>query len=59
VREGDDVMLVTDGGRLIRVPVDQVRITGRSVMGVTIFRLDEDERVTAVFPVLEQEAEDG
>jgi DNA gyrase subunit A len=56
VREGDDVMLVTDGGRLIRVPVDQVRITGRSVMGVTIFRLDEDERVTSVFPVLEQES---
>jgi DNA gyrase subunit A len=55
VRTGDDVMLVTDGGRLIRVPVDQVRITGRSVMGVTLFRLDDDERVTSVFPVLEQE----
>jgi DNA gyrase subunit A len=59
VRDGDDVMLVTDGGRLIRVPVDQVRITGRSVMGVTLFRLDDDERVTSVFPVLEQEAEDA
>jgi DNA gyrase subunit A len=58
VRDGDDVMLVTDGGRLIRVPVDQVRITGRSVMGVTLFRLDDDERVTSVFPVLEQEADD-
>jgi DNA gyrase subunit A len=59
VREGDDVMLVTDGGRLIRVPVDQVRITGRSVMGVTLFRLDDDEHVTSVFPVIEQEAENG
>ncbi len=59
VREGDDVMLVTDGGRLIRVPVDQVRITGRSVMGVTLFRLDDDERVTSVFPVLEQETADA
>jgi DNA gyrase subunit A len=58
VRQGDDVMLVTDGGRLIRVPVDQVRITGRSVMGVTLFRLDDDERVTSVFPVLEQEPEE-
>jgi DNA gyrase subunit A len=57
VREGDDVMLVTDGGRLIRVPVDQVRITGRSSMGVTLFRLDDNERVTSVFPVLEQEQE--
>ena len=57
VRPGDDVMLVTDGGRLIRVPVDQVRITGRSVMGVTLFRVDEDEHVTSVFPVVEQEQE--
>jgi DNA gyrase subunit A len=48
-------MLVTDGGRLIRVPVDQVRITGRSVMGVTLVRVDEDEHVTSVFPVVEQE----
>ena len=59
VRPGDDIMLVTDGGRLIRVPVDQVRVTGRASMGVTLFRLDEDERVTSVFPVLEQEAEDA
>ncbi len=64
VRPGDDVMLVTDGGRLIRVPADQVRLTGRTAMGVTLFRLDDDERVTSVFPVLEddqqdQEPEDG
>jgi DNA gyrase subunit A len=59
VRDGDDVMLVTDGGRLIRVPVDQVRITGRSVMGVTLFRLDDNERVTAVFPVVEEESDDS
>ncbi len=58
VRPGDDIMLVTDGGRLIRVPADQIRITGRAAMGVTLFRLDDDERVTSVFPVLEQEAED-
>jgi DNA gyrase subunit A len=48
-------MLVTDAGRLIRVPADQVRITGRQAMGVTLFRLDSGERVTSVFPVLEAE----
>jgi DNA gyrase subunit A len=53
VREGDGVMLVTDGGRLIRLPADQVRITGRSAMGVTLLRLSEDERVTSCFPVVE------
>ena len=38
VRAGDDVMLVTDAGRLIRVPGAQVRVTGRVSMGVTLFR---------------------
>ncbi len=56
VRTGDDVMLVTDAGRLIRVPADQVRITGRAAQGVTIFRLDSGEHVTSVFPVMEDEA---
>jgi DNA gyrase subunit A len=53
VRAGDDVMLVTDAGRLIRVPVDQVRITGRSAMGVTVFRVDAGEHVTSIFPVID------
>jgi DNA gyrase subunit A len=59
VRPGDDVMLVTDAGRLIRVPADQVRITGRTAMGVTLFRLDAGEHVTSVFPVVEGVADDG
>jgi DNA gyrase subunit A len=59
VRPGDDVMLVTDAGRLIRVPADQVRITGRQAMGVTLFRVDADEHVTSVFPVIEDEADDN
>ena len=58
VREGDDVMLVTDAGRLIRVPADQVRVTGRQAMGVTLFRVDADEHVTSVFPVVEEEPDD-
>ncbi len=60
VRAGDDVMLVTDAGRLIRLPADQVRVTGRTAMGVTLFRLDAGERVTSVFPVMEEDtADDG
>ena len=54
VRPGDDVMLMTDAGRLIRVPGDQVRITGRQAMGVMLLRLNAAERVTSVFPVLEE-----
>ena len=60
VRPGDDVMMVTDAGRLIRVPADQVRITGRQAMGVTLFRVNAGEHVTSVFPVIEEaEAEDN
>ncbi len=51
-------MMVTDAGRLIRVPADQVRITGRQAMGVTLFRLDAGEHVTSVFPVLEDDTDD-
>ena len=58
VRSGDDVMLVTDGGRLIRLPVDQVRITGRQAMGVTLYRTTEGETVSSVFPVIDDSSED-
>jgi DNA gyrase subunit A len=59
VRPGDDVMLVTDAGRLIRVPADQVRVTGRQVMGVTLFRVDAGEHVTSVFPVIEATSDEN
>jgi DNA gyrase subunit A len=59
VRPGDDVMLVTDAGRLIRLPADQVRITGRQAMGVTLFRISAGERVSSVFPVVDAAEENG
>ncbi|HEX5327494.1 MAG TPA: DNA gyrase C-terminal beta-propeller domain-containing protein, partial [Acetobacteraceae bacterium] len=59
VRSGDDVMLVTDAGRLIRVPGDQVRITGRQAMGVTLLRLSTGEQVSSVFPVIEAGDDNG
>jgi DNA gyrase subunit A len=59
VRPGDDVMLVTDNGRLIRLPADQVRITGRQAMGVTLLRLNDGERVTSCFPVLDDDGDEA
>jgi len=59
VRHGDDIMMVTDAGRLIRVPVDQVRSSGRQTMGVTLFRVDKGEHVTSVFTVLEDETDEN
>ncbi len=59
VHTGDHVMLVTDAGRLIRLRAEEVRLTGRAAMGVTLFRLENGERVTSVFPVIEEEADPG
>ncbi|ATU73604.1 DNA gyrase subunit A [Komagataeibacter rhaeticus] len=58
VLEGTDVMLVTDAGRLIRLPIGQVRIMSRQASGVTLFRLNDTEEVTSVFPVMD-DGEDG
>ncbi len=59
VEDADDIMLVTDAGRLIRVPANQVRRTGRQAMGVTLFRVDADEHVTSVFPVIEDAGDEN
>jgi DNA gyrase subunit A len=48
VRNTDQLMLVTNGGQLIRIPVDDIRIAGRKTVGVTLFKVDEGERVMSV-----------
>jgi DNA gyrase subunit A len=48
VEADDQIMLVTDGGQLIRCPVHDIRIAGRSTQGVTIFKTAESERVVSV-----------
>jgi DNA gyrase subunit A len=44
----DQIMLVTDGGQLIRCPVHDVRIAGRNTQGVRIFKTDSTEKVVSV-----------
>jgi DNA gyrase subunit A len=53
VDDGDQVMLVTDAGQLIRTPVDQIRIAGRSTGGVWVLRTADDERVVSVARLVE------
>ena len=52
VQDSDQIMLVTDAGKLIRVSVqsenEQIRVMGRSTQGVTVFSTAEDERVVSV-----------
>jgi len=48
VEETDQIMLVTDGGQLIRVPVQDISLMGRSTQGVIVFSTAEGERVVSV-----------
>src|SRR5207237_1186830 len=48
VEDGDQIMLVTDKGQLIRCPVEDIRIAGRSTQGVIVFDTAEDEHVVSV-----------
>ncbi|CAO4182400.1 DNA gyrase subunit A [Methylorubrum extorquens] len=48
VEASDQIMLVTNAGQLIRVPVDDIRIVGRASQGVTVFNTDKAERVVSV-----------
>ncbi|MGE0846660.1 MAG: DNA gyrase subunit A [Flavobacteriaceae bacterium] len=62
VEEHDQIMLVTNGGQLIRCPVNDVRIAGRPTQGVTIFRTAEGETVVSVErigEVAEEEEDEG
>ncbi len=57
VEESDQIMLVTDAGKLIRTPVAGIRIAGRSTQGVIVLDTADDERVVSVERVSEEEAE--
>ncbi|MEM8770931.1 MAG: DNA gyrase subunit A [Pseudomonadota bacterium] len=59
VDDADQIMLVTDGGQLIRTPVEGIRLAGRNTQGVTIFKTRDDERVVSVGRVEDAEGEDG
>jgi DNA gyrase subunit A len=48
IEESDQIMLVTNGGQLIRCPVDGIRIARRATQGVIVFDTAEGERVVSV-----------
>ncbi len=56
IEDDNQLMMVTDGGKLIRMPVADIRIAGRKTQGVILFRTAENERVVSVTKL---EADDG
>jgi DNA gyrase subunit A len=59
VLQSDQIMLVTDGGTLIRCPVDGIRIAGRATRGVRIVNVSEGERVVSAIRIGEDDAGNG
>ena len=58
VGNGDQIMMVSDGGTLIRVPVDGIRIASRATKGVTVFNTAEGEKVVSVERISEPETDE-
>jgi DNA gyrase subunit A len=54
VAHSDQVMLVTDGGQLIRLPVHDIRIAGRKTQGVVLFKVANGEQVASVTRLADQ-----
>jgi len=55
VSDDDDLMLITDGGKLIRMPVDGIPTIGRNTQGVRLIRLETEEKVVAMERMAEKE----
>jgi DNA gyrase subunit A len=48
INDGEEVMLISNGGTLVRTPVDDISILGRNTQGVTLIRLDEKEQLVQI-----------
>ena len=59
VLDTDDVMMVTNKGRIIRSPVNDIRIASRNTQGVTLFSIDDGEKVVSVTTISLDENEDN
>jgi DNA gyrase subunit A len=57
VRDGYQVMLISTGGTVIRMPVDDIKRSGRATQGVIVMRLREGEQVSSLAPVVESDEE--
>ena len=51
VFEGDEILISTNKGRVIRVAVKEIRIAGRNTQGVRIIRLSGDEKVVSAIKI--------
>jgi len=57
VRAGDELMLISTDGQMIRMPVDQIRVIGRATKGVRLINLHQDDKLVSLAKVAEEEPE--
>jgi DNA gyrase subunit A len=58
VKDEDDLMLITDGGQVIRMPCKNISVLGRNTQGVRLIKVDGTEKVVSLAPVVEDHEED-
>lgn len=59
VEQTDELMITSKNGKIIRLKVDEIRVSGRNAMGVRVMDLRNDDKVTALEPIMASEDEDG
>jgi len=59
VRDTDELMLITVGGQMVRIPVSGIREAGRNTMGVKLVNLDPGDKLQAIAPVISESQEDS
>ncbi len=59
VRDDDEIMLITNGGTLVRTRVNEISRMGRNTQGVRLINVDEDENLVGIERILEVEGEEG
>ena len=59
VKEGDEIMMITKEGQMVRTSVNDIRETGRNAQGVKLVNLDEGDTLLAIAPVISEADEDA
>ena len=59
VADDDDIMMISDGGTLVRTLVNEISTLGRNTQGVTLIRLQEDENLVGLARVQVEDEEEG
>ncbi len=59
VREGDDLIMITSGGQVVRIAVKEVRVMGRNTQGVRLLRLEDKDQLVSIARVEKDQDDDG